>query len=237
MAVSAVSVGTAIADTSNVSSYASASVTWTANRLALVSVANADAADAVVPTSVTGNGLTWVLVDTAQRADFQRRVSVYRAWTGASPTPGAITVDFGGDAQQGCLIHFSEWQDTAGSGDNGASAIVQSVDANWVSTTNPNITLGAFSSTDNGTFGAFSHGATPTAGFGYTQLDSNTHASPNSFMCTEWQGVNDNPVDVVAGSGQGCGVAIEIAIAASGSYAAYRPMVITRQAVVRASVW
>lgn len=209
MPITFAAAGTQLQDTSNTTSYATASWTPTAARLALLAISSASGTDAVVPSSVSGNGLTWDQVQTAQRADLQRRVTIYRAWV-SSVTAGAITITFGA-SQQGCLAQLSLWNGVAGAADNGASAIVQAVALDWASTNNPSITLAAFADAGNGTYGALSHGATPSAGSGFTSLFVGTHASPTNNMITEGRADNATSVDVSAGSGQGCGVALEIA--------------------------
>lgn len=237
MAVAGASAGTPSTDTSNVTSYATASWTPTASRLVLVAISNSSGTDAVVPSTVTGNGLTYELVATSQRADLQRRVSIYRAWSGGSPSAGAITVTFSA-SQQGCLIHISQWTGTGGSGDNGASAIGSTpATPNWVSTSNPSMTLSFDSAADSGTYGAFSHGAAMTAGSGFTQLADTSHASPTNEMMTEWQAASDTTVDVTAGSGQGCGVALELKVpAAAPTFPPPKPTIVG-QAVTRAATW
>lgn len=237
MAVAGASAGTPSTDTSNTTSYATASWTPTASRLILVAVCNASGTDALVPTSVTGNGLTYTLVATSQRADLQRRVSVYRAYNTGSATAGAITVTFSA-SQQGCLIHISQYTGTGGSGDNGASAMGSTpATPNWASTSNPSMTLAFDDATNSATYGAFSHGAAMTAGSGFTQLADTSHINPTSEMMTEFQASVDTTVDVTAGSGQGCGVALELKVpAAAPTFPPPKPTIVG-QAVTRAATW
>ncbi len=235
MAVAGVAAGTNLTDTANVASYATASWTPTTGRLILVAVCTADALNAVQPT-LSGNSLTYDLVVSSQRADGQRRVSVFRAWS-TSPSAGAITIDYAGDPQQGTLCHISEFSGSAGSSsDNGSAAIVQAVADAWTGTANPVITLAAFGDANNGAYAALNHGDTMTAGAGWTQLADNTHATPNSEMLSEWRATADTTADVTALTAQGCGVAFEVALAPTSNYNPAKLMVVTQVATMRAGL-
>jgi hypothetical protein len=98
-------------DTSNVASYVSPSVSPTAGAGILVFVSNSDAADAIRPTlssafSITGS---WTDEGSIQQAALTRRLTLFSAYASGSPGSGAITADFGGDAQTGCIIIAVEY--------------------------------------------------------------------------------------------------------------------------------
>lgn len=209
MAVAAAVAGTAFSSTSNVASYATASWTPVAGRLYLVAVSNSDANDAIVPT-LSGNGQTWTQVSTQQLTALTRRITVFRCLA-ASPSAGALTADFAGDAQSGCMIHISEWSGIDTGGTNGSGAIVQAVAAQWASAA-PLVTLAAFSSANNGTYGSFQTGneTVTLPGVGFTQLSIGTYATPTSNLYTEWRADNDTSVDAVCQNNNGVGIAIEI---------------------------
>src|SRR5574343_915867 len=83
-------------DTTNATSYVTASVTPAANALLLLHVLMSRAGASPPTPTVTGAGLTWVLV--RRTADFTvgaatGAVAVFRA-LGSSPSSGALTIDF-----------------------------------------------------------------------------------------------------------------------------------------------
>lgn len=112
---------------SNATSYATGSITPTANRLVLAAIGHSRAGSGAneIPT-LTGNGLTWVQVGTIQSADASagRRLTVFRAM-GASPSAGAVTIDFGGATQGRCCWSIVEFSDIDTGGTDGSAAVVQ----------------------------------------------------------------------------------------------------------------
>jgi len=205
-----------------------ASQTPAANKLQLLRVSSRTGitANPNQPTA-TGNGLTWVVdtngsvvYDTASSS--RKRITVLRAM-GASPTTGAITIDFGGQNQTSVEWSLEEVTLMDTSGANGAGAIVQVVNNINEATPNPNIlvvTLAAFASVNNATYGAFSFddtGAdTLSPGSGFTQLGSTTDTG-EILGLSEWRADNDTSVDA-SNSGLSPhigGIAIEIKAAIS----------------------
>lgn len=183
------------------SSYATASWTPVANRLYLATFVTRTGitADPTQPTA-TGNGLTWVVIDTIVYDDSsssRRRVTLFRAM-GASPTTGALTFDEAGQAQTNAFWAVDEGTGMDTTGTNGSGAIVQSVQAkDVVGTTTLTATLAAFSSTDNATYGAIGFttaGAAVTPGSGFTKLGDNNDSS-STRVVTEWKATNDTTVD------------------------------------------
>ena len=204
--------------TTNATSFATASVSPGANRLILVAVDCTPDSGAAAPT-VTGNGLTYVLIDGGEYGGpgAGRDVWLFRAM-GASPSAGAITINFGAVSQASINWSVDEFDGVDTSGTNGSGAIVQSVKtlpaANAVGIA---ITLAAFGSTNNFAYMACSHGAneTWTVGSGFTALANRSIGSPSLGFLTEYQ-QNDNICDAsYATSTTRGGVAVEIK-AASG---------------------
>lgn len=221
MSASAVVTGTNLTtgvDSDGGSGATTASVSPTANRLLLLTVSSRTGitADPNEPT-VTGNGLTWVPVNGVvydNTSSSRRRITVFRA-LGASPSTGTISIDFGGQAQTHVLWSLDEFSGVDTSGTNGSGAVVQSATNfdpnNTLSTLT--VTLGAFSSTNNATFGAFSifdGTAAFTVGSGFTSLgDIGTGTSLH--ILSEYKSTNDTSVDASwAGTSEVGGVAIEI---------------------------
>lgn len=203
-------------------SFSTASISPSSNALVLISFAirNNSTTNPTV-TSVTGNGLTWELVNSSNYDDnsaSRRTLFVYRAM-GASPTSGAVTIATG-ETETDVVWSVEEIIGVDTSGTNGAGAVVQSGN-NRINTTDPaasslTVTLSAFSSTRNVAFGAFAEsgsGAGMSVGTGFTQLAYvDPTPSTNIALLTERKNSNDNTVDMIMGgsfSGEG-GVGLEI---------------------------
>jgi hypothetical protein len=118
------------------------SVTPGANRVVYAAFQSALAAGPAAPTGVTGNGLTWVQVDTLPfHTSNARRISVFRAM-GASPTAGAITATWGIN-QTAKLWSVVECDGVDTTGTNGSGATVQSVTTTGTAVTTVTNTLAA----------------------------------------------------------------------------------------------
>lgn len=162
MAVSVVNL-TSGGDADGTSSSTTASVSPSANKLELITVTSRTniSANPNIPT-LTGNGLTWeqvntVLWDTAGGS--RKRVTMFRAM-GALPSSGTITIDFDGQAQTHVAWVLDEFTNMDTTGTDGSGAIVQSaVNADTTGgATSLTVTLGAFSSANNATYGGFTEG-------------------------------------------------------------------------------
>ena len=90
-----------------------------------------------IPTC-TGNGLTWVLVDTEILST--RRTTVFRA-LGANPSEGAITFDFGGQSQDSFLWSVIQVEGADTTGTAGSGALVQSASSSGATTSTITSTL------------------------------------------------------------------------------------------------
>lgn len=201
--------------TDDVTETDTASISPTANNLILLSVTarNGLGTEPATPT-ITGNGLTWELVDSAYwdtTSSSRRKLFVFRAM-GSSPSTGVINIDFGETTT--ILWSVNQFSDVDTSGTNGSGAIVQSVDiVDEGTTTSLTATLAAFSSTDNATYGAFAK-ADGTNGFtegsGFSEL-SDVGATFGTRHAAEWKSTNDTSVDMSYSSqAQAGAVAIEI---------------------------
>lgn len=226
----AVSITNVIAnyDVDGDSSATTASVTPGSNKLQLLSVFSRTgiSTEPNQPT-VSGNGLTWVAIasiyfDTDSSS--RKKLSLFRA-LGASPSTGTITIDFGGQNQTDVFWTLDEVSGMDTSGTNGSGAIVQSATTKDETSGGGliTVTLGAFSSAYNATFGTFASdegaGGTPSVGSGFTLL-ATQHPSPLNETITEWKGANDTTVDATMPSASGekmGGIAIEIAAAVAAS--------------------
>lgn len=181
--------------------YTTASISPSAYDLILCHI-TLQRADSVAPSTptVTGNGITYALID---RVDYDiattsRNTTFLFRGMSASPSSGAITITCGETTDQAIwAIDKVTGADTSGT--NGSGAIVQS--ATNVETTGSGnsltVTLGAFSSTDNATYGAFADDGADnyTEGSGFTKLGY-AQITSDLISQTEWKSTNDTSVDI-----------------------------------------
>lgn len=193
------------------------SVTPTANALVLFCIwyrnsdANSDPGD---PSSVVGGGSQTYDKVTSVVHDTRRRIAVYRARQ-SSWTAGVITATFGVNVT--AIMHVLEFAGIDTSGTNGSGAIVQSA-TNTGSSTTLTVSLAAFGSANNVSFGFMAHSANEahTPGSGYTEL---TDVAGGNSSATEWFIGDDDP-DMSWTTSSACtGIGIEIKAAASGTKA------------------
>jgi hypothetical protein len=161
------------ASTSNTASYTSASYTPSANALLVaVFVASATVTD---PPTVTGNGLTWV--EAVGRVRGTTTQHIFYALTGASPSTGGVTVNYGGDAATGCGITVVEFTGID------LTTPVGLADTNIGNATTPSITItggpiNATSAILGFVYDASTNPAAPTAPAGWTETTRNGWNTP-----------------------------------------------------------
>jgi hypothetical protein len=198
-------------------SFATDSVSPASNNLLLLTVTSRTASgDPNVPT-VTGNGLTWVEIDSQNydNSGTQKKISLFRA-LGASPSSGTITIDYAGQTQTHCDWTLDQALGVDTTGTNGSGAIVQSAKNSDTSITATSLTatLAAFSSTSNATFGGFGFGSglnDKSVGSGFTALGNFSTDSITMRVFSEWRVDNDTTVDASQITGGEIGVvAVEI---------------------------
>lgn len=214
----------------DLNSYATASYTPTANALVLVGVYTSQAGGAPTTPTFSGNSLTYVSVNSTTEggASIRRRLDVFRA-LGASPTAGAGTADYGGVSQTGCQISIAEFAGVDTTGTNGSGAVVQSATNNSAGNdvASLTVTLAAFGSAANATYGAIFCGfvsEAQTPGTGFTGIHDIAGASPARRLMTEWRNDNDTTVDESSATiDVRGGVALEIKAAAAAAGALYPP--------------
>jgi hypothetical protein len=146
-------------------SYTTASISPTASRLLLLGVVNFVASGTAAIPTVTGGGVgTWTEVVTGVSASGTRRLTLFRAATGGSPTSGTLVIDFATATQISCHWGVVEVADCTLTGTNGADGIAQSK----ATVSGPNTALftvtgdSAWGATDNRAVGFFFTGATRT---------------------------------------------------------------------------
>lgn len=224
MAITAASVIAPNRSSTDATSYTTASGTPGSNKLQLLAVGAINATAANIPTpSVTGAGLTWVLVNSVQYdtgGSNRGALFLFRALS-ASPSSGALTIDFVSQTQTNCEWSWVELDGVDTSGTNGSGAIVQSSTASGTATS-LSVTLAAFGdATNNAAYGCFHHQAneTNTAGTGFSLSFGGTNntifgASRVASLGAEWKTGEDLGVDMSwTTSALAGGVAAEIKMA------------------------
>lgn len=203
-------------NTTDATSFQTANITPTANRLVLVAVLSSIASTPPNAPTLTGNGLTYVKITEVTFhtiASPWSRLSLWRAM-GASPTTGRITIDFGAQTQGCCVWSVSEYDGINTGGTNGSGAIVQSQIAQADASAGPlAVTLSAFGHADNATFAAFGSGLngsfSPNGGL--TEIHDTATSSPATTLETCWSASNDTSPDATPNTtGDLAGIAIEI---------------------------
>lgn len=199
-------------------SYATASITPTANTTLIAFIASKVSSGSPTLSSVTGNGLTWTEVRTVNSSTV-RGLSVYRA-SGASPSAGAVTFDFGAQTQLGANWGVIQVDGTSTVTTDG---VVQSSTGSDSADT-LTVTLGAFAFSGNHTLGVFmsidtAGGALNNSeGAGFTMLAENSGlVGGETFRSgVEYKTGSDTSVDMdaIAANDRLFGVAMEIALMA-----------------------
>ncbi len=205
-------------DVTDANSYTTASITPSSNNLVLAWVVNYMGGQEGPTPTLSGNGLTWVLVDARRGSTINYKLSLFRAM-GASPSLGAVTIDFGGNTQAMSAWSIMEFDNIDTSGTNGSGAIVQSVDAVTSGATSLTVTLASFSDVLNATAGGFLRATIfplegITQGSGFTEVfdTSGTSGLSPTDIQTEWRDDNDTSVDITGWSTSklAIGIAVEI---------------------------
>ena len=201
--------------TTDGTSFTTASVTPTGNRLELLHIMAQSSTGNVAPT-VTGCGLTWVLVANTTQGTNVRTCLVYRAM-GASPTTGALTIS---DTQTYTQINWTlvEYAGTDTSGTDGSGAIVQTITAQPTGVTTASATLGTTVTAGNSTGGivGYNTNGTITPGTNYTQLDYESQTTQAQAELTEFAATAQQTVSGTLGaSGNAFIVGYELKAAAS----------------------
>lgn len=198
-------------------SWVTASVSPSTNALILVTFV-ARNGSSVQPTvsSISGLGLTWekvtsVGVDTSGAS--RRTLELWR--TMGTPSAGTITITTG-ESDTGAVWSVDQITGVDTSGSNGSGAIVQSAtNSDETGTaTSLTVTLGAFSSANNGTWGSFGIASNPTftVGSGFSQVSNigSADANINSAIFNEFKSTNDTTVDETSTIDQIGGIALEV---------------------------
>lgn len=153
-------------------SYSTASITPPGSELITAWIVNYRASGGLPsqPT-LSGNGLTYVAIDTQLFGGDTARLTCYRAM-GASPSAGAVTIGMGGVNHNSCIWIIESAAGVDTSGTNGSGAVVQSAKNNNESASSLTVTLASAIGAANAVYGGFGQwaGSSATAGGSYTRV-------------------------------------------------------------------
>jgi hypothetical protein len=178
------SVGT----TTDAASFATGSYTPAADRILIATVQNTKASSPSAVNTFTGNGLTWNLIQTVVDNGNIRRITQYWAATGASPTTGAATADFGGVTQTSAHIRVDEFDGLD------LTNPIGDTDIKNPSGSHTSLALAlTFAGASNGTYAAVGYNgsgaSTPTAA-NITQMSAVAINTPSTWLMTGWDAGN-----------------------------------------------
>lgn len=194
-------------------SIATASVSPGSNRLIVAVFQSALAAGPAAPT-VTGNGLTWVQIQTLQyHTSNARRITFFRA-LGAAPTPGAITASYGATSQTAFSWSIVECANVDTSGTNGSGAVVQNATNTATGATSISNTLAALGAATSVHLGAVAlagnNATTPDPDF--AELSDNGGNTGAQSLEVEWA-ANQTVMTPTFGTNNAGAISIEVKIA------------------------
>ncbi len=219
-------------DDSSQTSYATGSVTPASNKLILV-IFTLSRGGGITVDSVTGNGITYDLVDSSayDLAGNRGELFIYRGMA-VSPTAGVITIDVGASTHAGCGWGVFEIGGVP-TGNNGADAIQQSVNAEVGAGTSVSATLAAFQANSITVYGHGLNSAKAITADGSLVESFEQQLSTASETCTGgwFEGEDTSPSTSWTGNSDSGIIGVEVLDAGGGGAA-----VKTRNTIAIASV-
>ena len=192
-------------------SYDTASITPTANRMVYLAVYGAGSSIGTV--SLVGNGITWTQEET-QLGGTSSRISLFRGFH-ATPSTGAITITWT------TTVVRCAWAVFELANNDTTTPVVQSVPGSGTNVTTLSITLAAFGSADNATLGLFgiNKNEAITPGTGFTEIAEQVASTESMALQVEWRIDNDTGVDAswATNTNDPVGIACELTYAAAAS--------------------
>ncbi|MGZ4621449.1 MAG: hypothetical protein ACXVGF_04830 [Blastococcus sp.] len=185
MAIFATALTTGADGTNRTGSYTTASITPAANQLVLAAVLLSVGSGTPPTPTLTGNGLTWVLVTQSPAA--QRMVYLFRAM-GSAPTAGAVSIAGDGTTTvTSCMWQITQLSGVDTSGTSGSGAIVQFVNAKPTSVSSVSVGFPNAIGSGNATYGAVGVAVqeSPAAGSGWTSMGATNLSAPTSGLLGE----------------------------------------------------
>lgn len=210
--------------TTDGSSFTTGSITPTAYALVLafISFSRDDSTEPVLPTTVSGNGLTWTLITNSDQyfkssgGTSREKCALYRGMA-AAPTAGGVTFNFGVQTITSITWQVSQITAVDTTGTNGSGAIVQTT-TNTESGNAPSITtLAAFGNSGNRPFvGMTQNNATDSYAVeaSWTLLAHTSIGTPGIASAVGFRSdTTDTTTDWTANTGSGAQIAIEVKLA------------------------
>ena len=196
-----------------------ASISPAANALVTVAVMGHNGSKAAPSPTVSGGGMSaWTQVATVafdNVATPHKRLSIFRALS-ASPGSGPVKITFT-TTQANCQWIVAQWKGVERSGTNGSNAIAQARTSRGDNATRLVVTLSAFASSGNMSYGVFGvHRSTTgvTPGTGFTEIiERPSGESPPGDLQAE-RSVGDNTIDARWTAAHGGALGLEIKAAA-----------------------
>ena len=184
----------------NVTQTSTASISPAANQPVLLYVVAHPSGGPSYPTTVSGNGLTWVAIESDNYDVNSGEVHiVYRA-AGASPSSGAITIDFGaGNTQLDINWTVIQLSGADTSGTNGSGAVVRSAKASGKSPAAFGYLDGAFGSINNATMalvasGGLGNPVKPKTGSSWTRAATQGGGTTGVYLAALFSPQIDNAI-------------------------------------------
>lgn len=195
----------------NATSYATASISPTAGSVQIAVICANQSFGSAHSATVSG----WTEISTGPTFNTSYTIQAFWALTSGAQT---ITFNYGANSMTSaiwCVQEFAGVDAVAPIRNPGTVTGVAATSAT------PSITLGAFSSAANGTFGVFAQDGltTSTPGTGFTELFDFQHSESfdNRTLTSEWRADNSTTVGVTfSGANHYGGVACELVAAAAG---------------------
>lgn len=205
------------ADTTDGTSFLTASVTPIAGNLTLLCVVAADTTAPETPSSVSGCGLTWTLIATQDFVTDNKRIALYRA-CGTSPTTGQITITYLSTKTIFAYSIVNIPGTAAAPASNGSTGIKQIKGNAADAATSLTLTFtAAFSNPNNGGIAFFvtDANAAVTPDGSWTEFASGDvgGSTPTMRIETQWVGSSVSAASASFSSADAGGLAVEIAIA------------------------
>jgi hypothetical protein len=182
-------------NTGNLDSYDTGSISPAANELVLIAVSSFVSSGTPNSPTITGCGLTWVLVRTAT----------------------FVNTHFSSQTQTYCAWSINEFAGVDTGGADGADAVVQADDNQADGVTDLTVTLAAFGDSGNATYGMFliNNDLDIVPDGSFVELGEIQEGTENRTLQTQWYNAADTTVKASWSSSQNSG-AIGIEIKASG---------------------
>lgn len=174
------------ADAADATSYATASWTPRPNRLYLAWISSTVTTGPHNAPTSSSNGITWTQIEERGQSGTSH-LTLLAGFSGASPSAGTFTADFGGQTQLGCIIQIIE-VDGADMSGTVAAAFADTIDGGGTGTSD-SVTLGSTPASSARCFSAvtiaLNEAITPRTN--WTEIGEIGHNTPARRVETQWR--------------------------------------------------